>query len=195
MIFWWNICFAKAHTLQRCQWITALSNSRLIFFEKEIKKAVLFNLKKCFNRITLQNACMISILTQNKNKFWNINILCTGTATHWPTPHFYWILVFHIMRKHFVLFVPKSDVTENLTTLLFISFFIGIFCGVHIWEKFFCGFDYQNTVLGFKKCLTITKSTPFHPPLLRKKNQKKNQIKIGKESSVTKIMLITICFI
>lgn len=114
-----------------------------------------------------------SILNQNKYKFWNINVLCTGTATHWPTPLFYWILVFHVMRKHFVLFVPKSDMTESLTTLSIIYFFIGIFCGVQRWEKLFSGLDNQSAVWEFSKKSNNYKKN-HRPPKTKTKKQTKS---------------------
>lgn len=94
------------------------------------------------------------ILTQNENKFWNFDfLLCTATTAHWPTPLL--LLNPHVpANENFVLFVPKSEMTENLTTLLNIYYFISFFYGVHRWEQSLYGMDYQSTILEvffFKK--------------------------------------------
>lgn len=115
------------------------------------------------------------ILTQNKNKFWNINVLYTGTATHWPTPLFYWILVFHIMRKHFVLFVPKSDMTEIwLCFQIFISlyeFSVEFLDGRNSSVDWIIKIQFWNLK---KKNLTIKKKT-FPPSAKTKKAKQTNK--------------------
>lgn len=115
-----------------------------------------------------------SILNQNKNKFWNINVLCTGTATHWPTPLFYWILVFHVMRKHFVLFVPKSDMTENLTTLSIIYIFYRHFLWSSEMGEILLWVGQPKCSLGIFKKIQQLQKKPTTPP---KQKQKTKQTK------------------
>lgn len=127
--------------------------------------------KEHFNRITFQNACMVSFLFWPRIKtnfetstFYVLELLPTGQL-HF----FYWILVFHIMRKHFVLFVPKLDVTR-------IWFFFQLFISLYSFSVEFI--DGRNSSVDWITKIQFRdfqKTVPILPPQKTPKDHKQTK--------------------